>query len=57
MSNALIEKWNSKIIERDEIYILKNFASKENDILETLKSKMYLIRGNHEKIPRLIKPI
>jgi calcineurin-like phosphoesterase family protein len=54
MNNALIENWNGRVTDEDEIYILGDFVFKgkgreANDILKRLKGKKYLIRGNHEK--------
>ena len=54
MNKVLIRNWNSYITELDEIYILGDFLFKgtgaqANAILNTLKGKKYLIRGNHDK--------
>lgn len=54
MNKVLIRNWNSYITELDEIYILGDFlfkgtGSQANAILNTLKGKKYLIRGNHDK--------
>jgi calcineurin-like phosphoesterase family protein len=54
MNNALIENWNARVTDEDEIYILGDFVFKgkgreANEILKALKGKKYLIRGNHEK--------
>jgi len=54
MNEEMINKWNSYITNRDEIYILGDFiykgkAAEANDILSRLKGKKYLIKGNHER--------
>jgi len=54
MNKTMIEKWNSYVTDRDEIYILGDFlykgtAKDANEILSRLKGKKYLVRGNHEK--------
>jgi len=54
MNHIMIEKWNSYVTDRDEIYILGDFIYKgkgkeANEILSKLKGKKYLIKGNHEK--------
>lgn len=54
MNKRLIQNWNSYVTERDEIYILGDFLHKgtalqANELLNKLKGKKYLIRGNHDK--------
>ena len=54
MNNAMIERWNSAVTSRDEVYILGDFifrgtASEANEILLKLKGRKYLIKGNHEQ--------
>ena len=54
MNKAMIEKWNSYVTDRDDIYILGDFlyrgtARDANEILSRLKGRKYLVRGNHEK--------
>jgi calcineurin-like phosphoesterase family protein len=54
MHDSMIQKWNSCVADRDEIYILGDFAYKAagkevNSILSRLKGKKYLVRGNHER--------
>jgi calcineurin-like phosphoesterase family protein len=48
MNNVLIENWNSRATDQDEIYILGDFVFKgkgreANDILKALNGKKYLI--------------
>ncbi|MGL4668395.1 MAG: metallophosphoesterase family protein [Saezia sp.] len=54
MHQVLISNWNSRITEKDEVYILGDFLYKgsgndANQILECLQGKKYLIRGNHDQ--------
>ena len=54
MDKAMIERWNSCVTARDEIYILGDLlyrgnAKQANDILSKLKGRKYLVKGNHEK--------
>lgn len=50
---ALIERWNSVVNDNDEVYHLGDFAfknsNKATDILNRLKGRIHLIKGNHEK--------
>jgi len=53
MNRDLIDRWNSMVTKRDEIYILGDFAYRAkpqevNEILSKLKGRKYLIRGNHD---------
>ena len=54
MHSALINNWNSVVEEADDIYILGDFSFKGsgaqvNEVLQQLKGKKYLIKGNHER--------
>lgn len=53
----LIENWNARVTDRDEIYILGDFAYRnekpEEWYLERLKGRKHLIIGNHDR--RLLK--
>lgn len=53
MNEYMIKKWNEKVTDIDEVYILGDFsvifAKKTNEILDQLKGKLFLIRGNHDK--------
>jgi calcineurin-like phosphoesterase family protein len=54
MNERLIENWNSRVKANDEIYILGDFLYRgsgveANNILERLKGRKYLIKGNHDK--------
>jgi calcineurin-like phosphoesterase family protein len=52
MDEVLIERWNSKVKENDEIYILGDFSfhkvNKTVEILGRLSGKKCLIVGNHD---------
>lgn len=52
MNEYLICKWNNKVSDNDEVYILGDFAfcsgTDANKLLDRLKGKKYLIRGNHD---------
>lgn len=55
MNKQLIENWNNTVkFSNDEVYILGDFVYKgtgenANSILQQLRGKKYLIKGNHEK--------
>jgi calcineurin-like phosphoesterase family protein len=54
MNKAMIERWNTHVTPRDEVYILGDFlyrgtGKEANEILSKLKGRKYLIKGNHEK--------
>jgi calcineurin-like phosphoesterase family protein len=54
MNQALIDNWNSLVSDRDEIYILGDFmfkgkAGEANGLLQSLKGRKYLIKGNHDR--------
>ncbi len=53
MNEYMIKKWNEKVTDIDEVYILGDFsvifAKKTNEILDRLKGNIYLIKGNHDK--------
>ena len=53
MEQALIENWNNKVKEKDDIYILGDFGffknpDEVNDVLSKLNGKKHLIIGNHD---------
>lgn len=53
MDNALIRNWNSRVTEKDTVYIVGDMffydSSPIDSILYTLKGKKHLIIGNHDK--------
>lgn len=55
MNEVLIQRWNEKVGPKDEVYHLGDvaFATSEKqtkEILDRLNGKIYLIKGNHEKL-------
>jgi len=52
MNQGLIEKWNAKVTEKDEIFVLGDFMFGNgilaNGILNQLKGTKYLILGDHD---------
>lgn len=50
MNNELLVRWNSIVNQDDEVYILGDFGAdgQEKIILNQLKGKKYLIKGNHD---------
>lgn len=53
MNQYMIEKWNKKVRDNDEVVILGDFsiagATETTEILKQLHGKLYLIQGNHDK--------
>ncbi len=54
MDKVLIENWNSVVTDKDDVYILGDFAyrfeqGKLQQYLESLKGRKYMILGNHDK--------
>lgn len=52
MNDYMIEKWNSRVRDNDEVYILGDLSlgtgEETNAILQRLNGKKYLIVGNHD---------
>ncbi len=53
MNEYMIRQWNSKVTQKDEIYILGDLSvgkgKETSEILEKMHGKLYLIEGNHDK--------
>ena len=53
MNRSLIQNWNQKVTDRDEVYILGDFTMEDahtaHRFFSALNGKKYLIRGNHDK--------
>lgn len=53
MNKKLIQNWNKRVKDFDEIYILGDLtmkgASYAEEVLTQLNGKKYLIRGNHDR--------
>lgn len=61
MNNTLIEKWNSKVTNDDDIYFLGDFAYKCTDeqaieVAKKLNGKKHFIKGNHDS-DKLLKAL
>lgn len=53
MHETIIKNWNSVVSNNDEVYILGDFAWKNElalEVLRQLKGKKYLILGNHDRV-------
>ena len=53
MSKTIIENWNSVVSKNDDVYILGDFAWRNNigyEVLKQLKGNKYLIKGNHDRL-------
>ena len=53
MNNDLINRWNDVITDRDDVYVLGDMFWNTDDapmILQMLKGRIHLIKGNHDKI-------
>lgn len=54
MDRALIEAWNKRVKEDDEVYIVGDFVYRAEHSVEyyaeKLKGKKYLILGNHDRL-------
>ena len=52
MNEALIENWNNTVSDEDTVYLIGDIGYNEGyvpcEILEQLKGKKHLIRGNHD---------
>lgn len=52
MDNALIQLWNGRVTNKDDVYILGDFAYRneklEEEYLSQLRGKKHLIIGNHD---------
>lgn len=53
MNEFMIEQWNSKVNKNDDVIILGDFSwgngEETMSILNRLKGKLYLIKGNHDR--------
>lgn len=53
MNDYMLEKWNQKVRNRDDVVILGDFswgsAEQTNELLQKLHGKLYLIQGNHDR--------
>lgn len=54
MHNILIDNWNKKVSDKDDVYIVGDFSNekgyiKTSNILKILNGNKYLIKGNNDK--------
>lgn len=53
MNAYMLEKWNRKVRDRDDVVILGDFSwgspEQTNELLQKLHGKLYLIQGNHDR--------
>ncbi|MCM1026254.1 MAG: metallophosphoesterase family protein [Roseburia sp.] len=53
MNEYMIEKWNRKVREKDEVVIIGDLswgsANQTNELLNRLRGRLYLIVGNHDR--------
>lgn len=53
MNQTLIQNWNAKVSDNDDIYILGDFTLKgpslANELLRQLHGRKFLLRGNHDR--------
>ncbi|MCL1849082.1 MAG: hydrolase [Clostridiales bacterium] len=53
MNNSMIERWNSRVTDKDEVFILGDFAFckgyEANVLLYRLAGQKHLIVGNHDE--------
>lgn len=52
MNKAIIDNWNSRVTDNDDVYILGDITYKSKDpikYLKQLKGRKHLIVGNHDK--------
>ena len=53
MHETIITNWNNVVDRSDDVYILGDFAWKNDigvEVLKQLKGRKYLILGNHDRI-------
>ena len=54
MEKKLIENWNSRVTDNDDVYILGDafWKNEENsiNIIKKLKGRKHLIKGNHDRV-------
>lgn len=59
MDAALVTNWNNTVGLYDEVYILGDVSFRNNaatyDIVTSLHGRLYLLRGNHDKLSALVR--
>lgn len=58
MNSAVVERWNSKVSEDDDVYILGDLMLCDNDtamdLVRQLNGKIHIILGNHDTDNRVV---
>lgn len=51
MEREIIKRWNDTVKEDDRVYVLGDFGADkyEKELLDKLKGKLYLVKGNHDE--------
>lgn len=54
MHSTIVDNWNKKVSDKDDIYIVGDFSNekgyiKTSELLRTLNGNKYLIKGNNDK--------
>lgn len=60
MHKAIIDNWNSAVSSKDDVYILGDFAWRNDvglEILRKLAGRKYLIIGNHDRLNQELRSI
>lgn len=62
MEDEMINRWNSVVTDVDTVYVLGDFSwykeDKTLEILDRLKGKIVLIKGNHDKVsPKIARKL
>lgn len=56
MNQYMLEQWNQKVRQKDEVYILGDLSfakgKETNDLINKLNGKLYMIVGNHDSFLR-----
>ena len=57
MNESIVNNWNSKIQANNQVYLLGDVSFGDKDktksILKRLNGKIYLVKGNHDKLSKM----
>lgn len=57
MNKAIVKNWNSVIKEDDDVYVLGDIMLNDNvkgmELLQSLKGRIHIVRGNHDTDERV----
>ena len=56
MNEALVANWNATVTPEDSIYVLGDFANRDEHHFHRLNGRKFLIIGNHDRKPTLKLP-